>query len=94
MVSLGTPAFLSLQQSVIGDVPDSASSPNFSNHQDWHHSDGWKHCLNNLRLIIQPLILLWSIYPWVKIFPNRELLLGFHQLIAIVNRFYFGCNSS
>jgi hypothetical protein len=71
-----------------------ASSANFSNHQDWNHASGWKNCLNNLRLIIQPVVLLWMIYPWLEVFPNRELLLGFHRLIAVVNQFYFGCNSS
>ena len=92
MVSLSAPAFLSLQLS--GKPKPVGAAPNFSNHQDWNHTGGWKNCLNNLRLIIQPVVLLWMIYPWIKVFPNRDLLLGFHRLIAIVNRFYFGCNSS
>jgi hypothetical protein len=32
---------------------------------------GWKNALNNLRLIIQPTILLWLISPWLDIFPNH-----------------------
>jgi SRSO17 transposase len=94
MVSLSTPAFLSLTELSSVDPKSTRSTPNFSNHQNWNHPSGWKNCLNNLRLIIQPVILLWMIYPWLKIFPNRDLLLGFHRLIAIVNQFYFGCNSS
>jgi SRSO17 transposase len=50
-------------------------------------------CLNNLRLIIQPVVLLWSIFPWLQVFPNRDLLLGFHQLIAVVNQFSFVFNT-
>jgi SRSO17 transposase len=94
MVSLSTPAFLSLTEPSSVDTKSIVSAPNFSNHQDWNHTSGWKNCLNNLRLIIQPVVLLWMIYPWLKVFPNRDLLLGFHRLIAVVNQFYFGCNSS
>jgi hypothetical protein len=52
-----------------------------------------RNCLNNLRLIIQPVVLLWSIFPWLQIFPNRDLLLGFHKLIAVVNQFSFVFNT-
>ncbi|VXD22405.1 hypothetical protein PL9631_660033 [Planktothrix paucivesiculata PCC 9631] len=35
-----------------------------------------------------PLLLLWGlIYPWLDIFPNSDLLLGFNQLIGIMNEF-------
>jgi hypothetical protein len=47
----------------------------------------WKNTLNNLRLIVQPLLLFWLIYPWLDIFPNSYLLLGFNQLIDAVNGF-------
>jgi hypothetical protein len=94
MVSLSTPAFLSLTELSSVDPKSTRAAPNFSNHQNWNHPSGWQNCLNNLRLIIQPIILLWMIYPWLKVFPNRDLLLGFHRLIAVVNQFYFGCNSS
>ena len=42
----------------------------------------------DLRLLVQPTILLWLILPWLDIFPNRHLLLGFHNLIDAINRFY------
>ena len=69
----------------------------FTLHQQWSNQGGWKTTLNNLRLIIyakryplgQPAILFWTIIPWLDIFPNRSLLLGFHQLIAAMNRFSF-----
>ena len=59
----------------------------FSNHQQWNHECGWKNVLNNLRLIVQPLLLFWLIYPWIDIFPNSQLLLGFNHLIAAMNQF-------
>ncbi|MFN6440573.1 MAG: hypothetical protein RMY35_027250, partial [Nostoc sp. DedSLP01] len=34
----------------------------FSNHPQWNYESGWKNTLNNLRLIIQPLLLFWLIY--------------------------------
>jgi hypothetical protein len=44
--------------------------------------NGWKNALNNLRLIIQPLLLLCLIYPWLDIFPCANLLIGFNLLLA------------
>jgi hypothetical protein len=61
----------------------------FTLHQQWSNKRGWKTTLNNLRLIIQPTIIFWMIIPWLDIFPNRSLLIGFHQLIAVMNQFYF-----
>ena len=61
----------------------------FSLHQQWSDKEGWKSTLSNFRLIIQPMILFWMIIPWLDIFPNRHLLLGFHQLISIMNQFSF-----
>ena len=63
------------------------SDVDFSNHQQWNHESGWKNTLNNLRLIAQPLLLFWLIYPWIHIFPNSNLLLGFNQLISALNQF-------
>jgi hypothetical protein len=48
----------------------------------------WKNPLNNLRLIVQPLLLFWLIYPWLDIFPNSYLLLEFNQLIDAMNGFF------
>lgn len=62
---------------------------NFALHQQWSNKEGWKSSLNNFRLIIQPTVLFWMIVPWLEVFPNRSLLLGFHQLIAVMNQFCF-----
>ena len=68
-------------------IPEPVSD--FSLHPQWSNKEGWKTTLNNLRLIIQPTIVFWTIIPWLDIFPNRSLLLGFHQIIAVMNQFSF-----
>jgi SRSO17 transposase len=88
MTSLNSPAFLALNQS--DQIPRSSkenSSVDFSNHKQWNQESGWKNTLNNLRLILQPFLLFWLIYPWVEIFPNSDLLMGFNHLISAMNQF-------
>ena len=88
MISLNSSAFLSLNQSrQIEPKIKENNFVDFSNHQQWEHQSGWKNTLNNLRLIIQPLFLLWLIYPWLDIIPNSDLLLGFNHLISTMNQF-------
>ncbi len=88
MISLNSPVFLGFNQS--HQLETDAQENNhvdFSNHPRWNHESGWKNTLNNLRLIIQPLLLFWLIYPWLSMFPNSDLLLGFNHLIAAINQF-------
>ena len=88
MITLHSPAFLSLNQSPsISHETSEISRVDFSGHQYWNHENAWKNTLNNLRLIVQPLLLLWLIYPWQDVFPNSNLLLGFNQLISAMNGF-------
>ena len=88
MISLNSPVFLGLNQSrQIEPKAKENSDINFSNHPQWNHEHGWKNTLNNLRLIIQPLLLFWLIYPWLSIFPNSHLFRGFNHLIAAMNQF-------
>jgi hypothetical protein len=88
MISLNSPAFLALTQSEqIQLKSKEPNSVNFDNHQQWNHQNGWKNTLNNLRLIVQPLFLFWLIYPWIDVFPNSHLLLGFNHLIRTMNQF-------
>ena len=88
MISLNSPTFLALNQSrQIQPKSEKNKSVDFSTHQQWNHQSGWKNTLNNLRLIIQPLFLFWAIYPWLDIFPNPPLLLGFNRLINAMNQF-------
>lgn len=87
MISLNSPAFLALNKSHFPTNVKESNSVNFYNHQEWNFQSGWKNTLNNLRLIVQPLLLFWGILPWLNIFPNSHLLLGFNQLISAMNRF-------
>ena len=88
MISLNSPAFLALHQShhIETESPKS-NSVEFSTHHQWNHESGWKNVLNNLRLIVQPLLMFWLIYPELDIFPNSNLLLGFNHLISTMNQF-------
>ena len=88
MISLNSPAFLTLNQS--HQIPTEGQRSNkvdFSNHQQWNHASGWKNVLNNLRLVVQPLLLFWLVSPWLDIFPNSNLLLGFSYLISAMNQY-------
>jgi hypothetical protein len=88
MISLNSPVFLGLNQSCqIETEVQKDSWVDFSNHQQWNDECGWKNTLNNRRLIIQPFLLFWLIYPWLDIFPNSHLLMGFNHLIAAMNQF-------
>ena len=87
MISLNTQVFMSLNSSSVPESEAAKTNINFSNHSQWNHLEGWKNVLNNIRLIIQPSLLLWLIFPWLEIFPNSSLLLGFHQLISTMNQF-------
>ena len=88
MISLNSPIFLGLNQSrqLETEVQEN-SEGDFYNHPQWNPQSGWKNTLNNLRLVIQPFLLFWMIYPWLSIFPNSHLLLGFNHLIAAMNQF-------
>jgi SRSO17 transposase len=67
--------------------PTSAEPPDFSKHQWWDFKLGWKSTLNNLRLIIQPYIFWNLIKPWLVIFLNTKLQLGFQKIMEIMNQF-------
>ena len=87
MISLNTQSFLSLSTSDIADSEAETSIIDFSTHPQWNHQTGWKNVLNNFRLIIQPTLLLWLVFPWLDVIPNSSLLQGFHCLIDAMNQF-------
>ncbi len=64
MISLNFPEFLGLNKSCqIETEVQENRDVDFSNHKQWNHEYGWKNTLNNLRLIVQPLLIFWLIYP-------------------------------
>ena len=87
MISLSSEVFRSLNQCSQRDTESQKAATDCSTHQQWNHKGGWKNVLNNWRLIIQPTMILWLIAPWLDVFPDRYLLLGFHKLIQNINQF-------
>jgi hypothetical protein len=87
MISLNFPAFLSLNLCAQTPSNPNNNSANSSAYQEWNHQSGWKNTLNNIRLVIQPLLLFWLVSPWMQIFPNSNLLLWFKHLIDAMNQF-------
>jgi hypothetical protein len=63
MITLNFPDFLSLNLCAQTQSNPNNNSANFSAHQEWNHQSGWKNTLNNIRLVIQPILLFWLIYP-------------------------------
>lgn len=59
----------------------------FTQHPWWNHQSGWKNWLNNLRLIVQPLICFNWLKRWLTIFPLASLEAGFEQLTQRMNQF-------
>jgi SRSO17 transposase len=86
MVSLHTTP---LNPSLISKLPCSIDPivKKFSFHAKWDKGSGWKNSLNNLRLVIQPVIFFNLIKPWLEVFPIPHLSLGFFRLIALMNHF-------
>ena len=58
----------------------------FSQHLEWEQGTNWN-ALNNLRLIIQPLIFWCLIEPWLKVFQISGLRQKFLKLIEIMDSF-------
>ncbi len=92
MVSLQSSAFkiLKEQNDTLSQSKNKAHQQlnKFSLHSGWRRNDNsWKSILNNLRLIVQPKILLCLIYPWLEVFSIPDLVKGFLILIGIMNQF-------
>jgi hypothetical protein len=60
----------------------------------WNSGTAWKNRLNNIRLLMRPLISLWLISPWLEVFPNHGLLMGFHRLIQSLTQFHHDFSSA
>ena len=66
----------------------SATDEVFGQHNpDWLLSAGWKHTLNNLRLLIQPFVAWWVLLPWLSVFAFPTLASNLHRLIIAINTF-------
>jgi hypothetical protein len=86
---------VSLQSPVFGHDDDTSGSSHlptvtappdrFAEHRWWANGQGWKHILNNLRLVLQPYVFHWLLLPWLLLFDIPGLREGFSQLIGIMN---------
>jgi hypothetical protein len=59
----------------------------FTGHRWWDNQKGWKNLLNNIRLIIQPLICFNWLNRWLEVYSIPLLQIGFEQLIEKMNQF-------
>jgi SRSO17 transposase len=86
MISLNTETLGSLNSNNLPQSQVSNTNTEYKSHPQWNSPTGWKNVLNNVRLLVQPSLLLWLIVPWLEVFPNSYLLLGLHHLIDSINQ--------
>ncbi len=79
MVSLQTSVFATADDAVVADCSPA------SRHAWWHAGPGWKHTLNNLRLLIQPFCSSCLLLPWLSVFPVPGLMDGLQFLVTCIN---------
>lgn len=89
MVSLEALKLLRIKEAESATAEENNLITKALEHQDWNSVNNWKNVLNNLRLLTQPLLLFHLIEPWLDIFPNSHLLLGFNALLAELSQFQF-----
>lgn len=86
MISLNTEALVSLNSDNLPQSQAFNTNTECRSHPQWNSPTGWKNVLNNVRLLVQPSLVLWLIVPWLEVFPNSYLLLGLHHLIDSINQ--------
>jgi SRSO17 transposase len=57
----------------------------FSLHRYWNQGESWKSWLNNLRLVLQPLVSFNLLQPWLAVFSIPSLLTGFTCLLKLMD---------
>jgi hypothetical protein len=94
LVSLQRPAFATLGH--LGAPPPPAApvepppSAPLQAHPAWDTSSGWKHSLNNLRLVLQPYVCTCLLLPWLHLLspPHTQAVqTGLATLGSLVNTF-------
>lgn len=82
---------ISLQTSVFQNMlpPDEGTArTTYAQHRWWDTGSGWKHTLNNLRLIIQPVICAALLNPWLRVFDVPTLRLGLQDLVQAMQHYH------
>ena len=70
------------------DVTPEAPALALRQHKWWNAGKGWKHGLNNLRLLIQPFIAYCLLSPWLEIINIPSLQEGWGQLLTRLHECY------
>lgn len=86
MVTLNTPP-MRPEGAISPELSDSIVVSAFPQHASWDTGNGWKHWLNNLRLILLPWVSFNVLKPWLKVFPIPEMTQSFQLLIRLMNQF-------
>jgi len=89
MVSLEALKIFRIQETELEKTEGNSLLINELGHQDWNPLKSWKNVLNSLRLLAQLLLIFHLIEPWLEIFPNLDLLLGFNALLIELSQFQF-----
>jgi len=94
LVSLQSPAFATLGHMAPppapADTPPPPPSAALQAHPAWDTSTGWKHSLNNLRLLLQPYVCSCLLLPWLHLLspPHVQAVhTGLATLGSLVNTF-------
>ncbi len=92
LVSLQSPAFAELGHVAPGPQAAAAPPPTaaLDTHPAWDTGSGWKHHLNNLRLLLQPYVCACLLLPWLPLVPlphAQAVQTGLAALGSLVNTF-------
>ena len=74
-----------ISESIEPNILESELKSYLSKHPNWDEHRGWKSALNNLQLLLLPLLAFNLIKPWLTIFGNPLLEQSFNTLIAFVD---------
>jgi hypothetical protein len=74
-----------ISESTEPKIVESELKSYLSKHPHWDEHQGWKSALNNLQLLLLPLLAFNLIKPWLTIFGNPLLEHSFNMLIAFVD---------
>jgi SRSO17 transposase len=90
LVSLQASAFKTVENNDESGRSTGAVEPvrgAWSVHKWWDEGLGWKSTLNNMRLLIQPYICLWLLWPWLKLLGESSAGFALQRLIESINEF-------
>ncbi len=79
---------ISLQTAVFNhqSVTTATTDVPYRQHRWWDAGKGWKHCLNNLRLLIQPYVCSCILAAWLCVFEVPLLHESLQQLVRVINQ--------